>query len=145
MGAVLPSGEKPLLVMEFMQRGSLRDLLSNQTFPLDAEQTLPLIRDVLQGVRFLHAADPPIIHGDLKVRKPPNDGGCKKRRILKLFLIVSLQCANVLVDNNFRAKIADFGLATWQKTGKIAGTPFWYVPRNIAQSVFILPNHEKHF
>ena len=67
MGCVTPHGDKPLLVMEFMQHGSLRDLLSNLTFPLDPEQTLPLIRDILQGVRFLHAANPPIIHGDLKV------------------------------------------------------------------------------
>ena len=66
MGAVL-DGDKPLLVMEFMERGNLRDLLSNQTFPLDPEQTLPLIRDILQGMRFLHGASPPICHGDLKV------------------------------------------------------------------------------
>lgn len=79
MGAVL--GSRPFLVMEFMERGSLRDLLSNQTFPLDPEQTLPLIRDIMQGMRFLHSAATPIIHGDLK-------------------------SANVLVDANFRAKIS---------------------------------------
>lgn len=98
MGAVL--GEKPLLVMELMQYGSLRELLSNQTFPLDPEQTLPLIRDIMQGMRFIHSAEPPILHGDLK-------------------------SANVLVDGNFRAKIADFGLSAKRRA---VGTPFYMAP-----------------
>ena len=38
----------PLLVMEFMSNGSLRALLNNDTFPLDAELSLPLLRDILQ-------------------------------------------------------------------------------------------------
>lgn len=100
MGAVL--SDSPLLVMECMGNGSLRDLLNNQTFPLDPELSLPLLRDILQGMRFLHAADPPIVHGDLK-------------------------SANVLVDENYRAKISDFGLSAKRKTGFV-GTPFWMAP-----------------
>lgn len=68
-----PSSSHHLLVMEYCEFGSLRSLLSNQTFPLDPEQTLPMIRDVLQGLRYLHAANPPIIHGDLQVRRPLAD------------------------------------------------------------------------
>ena len=98
MGAVL--GKRPLLVMEFMENGSLRDLLSNKTFPLDPELTLPLIRDVLQGIRFLHSATPSIVHGDLKA-------------------------SNVLVDANFRAKIADFGLSA---RCTAVGTPYYMAP-----------------
>jgi serine/threonine protein kinase len=100
MGAVL--SKEPFLVMECMSNGSLRSLLSNQTFPLDPELSLPLLRDILQGMRFLHAANPPIVHGDLKA-------------------------ANVLVDENFRAKIADFG-STKRKAGVVVGTPFWMAP-----------------
>ena len=100
MGAVI--SDDPLLVMECMGNGSLRDLLSNQTFPLDAELSLPLLRDILQGMRFLHAADPPILHGDLK-------------------------SANVLVDQNYRAKICDFGLSAKRRHGFV-GTPFWMAP-----------------
>ena len=81
MGACMNYANHPLLVMEYMETGSLRDLLSNQTFPLDAEQTLPLIRDIMQGLRFIHSSNPSIVHGDLK-------------------------SSNVLVDGNFRAKIA---------------------------------------
>ena len=108
MGAVLT--DSPLLVMECMGNGSLRDLLNNHTFPLDPELSLPLLRDILQGMRFLHAGDPPIVHGDLK-------------------------CANVLVDQNYRAKISDFGLSAKRGTGYV-GTPYWMAPE-LLQGGFI--------
>ncbi len=57
-----------------------------------------------QGMRFLHAADPPIVHGDLK-------------------------SANVLVDENFRAKITDFGL--FKRKVLFVGTPFFVDPEYI--------------
>ena len=64
---------------------------------------MQIVRDVSQGLRFLHASKPPILHGDLKAK-------------------------NILIDARFRAKVADFGLAT--KTGKngISGTPYWMAP-----------------
>ena len=52
--------------MEYMELGSLHDLLHNETMVLDAELIMPILCDVSQGVRFLHAAQPPVIHGDLK-------------------------------------------------------------------------------
>ena len=55
-------------------------------------------------MRFLHAADPPIVHGDLK-------------------------SANVLVDENFRAKITDFGL--FKRKVLFVGTPFFVDPEYI--------------
>ncbi len=101
MGAV-PHGDEPLLVMECMTNGSLHALLHNETLPLDSELVLPMLRDILQGMRFLHAGAVPIIHGDLK-------------------------SANVLVDSNFRAKVSDFGLSQKRKSGHI-GTPYWMAP-----------------
>ena len=101
MGAVT-HGDEPLLVMECMTNGSLHALLHNETLPLDSELVLPMLRDILQGMRFLHAAAVPIIHGDLK-------------------------SANVLVDSNFRAKVSDFGLSQKRKSGHI-GTPYWMAP-----------------
>ena len=102
MGAVLEKNSEPLLVMEYMDHGSLHDVLHNKTFELDGEIILPILRDIAQGVRFLHAADPQIVHSDLKA-------------------------SNILVDSRFRAKVADFGLSQKQKLGAV-GTPYWLAP-----------------
>ena len=102
MGAVIESGQEPLLVMELMDHGSLFDLLHNDTMIVEGDLVLPILRDVAQGLRFLHAATPQVVHGDLKAQ-------------------------NILVDGKFRAKVADFGLSQKKGVGA-AGTPFWMAP-----------------
>lgn len=102
MGAVIKSGEEPLLIMELMDLGSLFDLLHNETLPLEGYILLQILRDISQGMRFLHAASPQVIHCDLKTH-------------------------NVLVDSKFRAKIADFGLSQKKQVGAV-GTPYWMAP-----------------
>ena len=102
MGAVIAKKYDPMLVMEYMDHGSLHDLLHNETLLLDGDLILPILRDIAQGLRFLHAANPQVIHGDLKA-------------------------ANVLVDSKFRAKVADFGLSQ-KKTLGATGTPYWMAP-----------------
>ena len=47
-------------VMELMDFGSLWDLLHNPTFPLRAKSALRVLRDVAQGMRFLHSAEPQV-------------------------------------------------------------------------------------
>lgn len=89
-----------MLVMEYMDHGSLFDLLQNDTLLLEGEILLPILRDVSQGMRFLHAATPQVIHADLKAQ-------------------------NVLVDSKFRAKVADFGLSQKRQVRRAVGTPFW--------------------
>jgi serine/threonine protein kinase len=109
LGAVLERGSEPLLVMEHMERGSLYDLLHNDTVALDADMVLPIVMDVVSGLAFLHAAQPPILHNDLKA-------------------------ANVLVDANFRAKVSDFGLSGKSRaTGGQPGTPLWMAPELLRQ------------
>ena len=100
-GAVIDSKE-PMLVMEYMDHGSLFDVLHNETIDLNADILLPILRDIAQGMRFLHAARPQVVHGDLKSH-------------------------NILVDGRFRAKVADFGLSQ-KKQLRAAGTPFWMAP-----------------
>ena len=62
MGAVIQKGHDPMLVMEYMDHGSLHDLLHNETLVLDGDLVLPILRDIAQGLRFLHAATPQVIH-----------------------------------------------------------------------------------
>ena len=97
MGAVLDITHEPMLIMEYMNHGSLYDLLHNRTVELEGETILPILRDIASGMRFLHCATPPVIHSDLKA-------------------------ANVLIDSRFRAKVADFGLSQKKKVGGGGGT-----------------------
>jgi serine/threonine protein kinase len=78
-----------MLAMEYMEYGSLHDLLRNDTMFLSGEIILQIMRDLAQGLRYLHSARPPILHGDMKAR-------------------------NILVDSRFRAKLCDFGLSAKQ-------------------------------
>ena len=101
MGAVVSKNDEPMLVMAYM----------DQKIALDGEILLPIVRDIAQGVRFLHTASPQIIHSDLKA-------------------------SNILVDSSFRSKVADFGLVQKRKLGVVggsmamsgAGTPYWLAP-----------------
>jgi len=68
MGAVIAPRADPMLVMEFMEYGSLHDLLRNDTLYAGGEIILQIIRDITQGIQFLHASRPPILHGDLKAK-----------------------------------------------------------------------------
>eukprot|EP00980_Cylindrotheca_fusiformis_P005531 scaffold1172_cov115-Cylindrotheca_fusiformis.AAC.6 len=103
MGAVM-TGVEPMMVMEYMDNGSLYDLLRNETMYTGGEIIMQIVRDVAQGMRFLHASKPPILHRDLKAK-------------------------NILIDSRFRAKVADFGLSTKTKTKRgLSGTPFWMAP-----------------
>ncbi|KAL9190468.1 hypothetical protein ACHAXT_007679 [Thalassiosira profunda] len=106
MGAVI--AKEPLLIMECMSRGSLYDLLHNSTMVFEADIVLSILRDVAQGMRFLHSATPQIIHGDLKA-------------------------ANVLVDAKFSAKVTDFGFSIKQSVGA-SGTPFWMAPELLGRA-----------
>ncbi|EKX31508.1 hypothetical protein GUITHDRAFT_83074, partial [Guillardia theta CCMP2712] len=107
MGAVVDRHGEPMLVMECMEYGSLYDLLHNDTAVIEGELILPILCDIAQGIRFLHAARPMIIHGDLKAQ-------------------------NVLVDSSFRAKVADFGFTQKKRFGRRTkstfGTPLWMAP-----------------
>jgi serine/threonine protein kinase len=109
MGAVVSNRVDPMLVLEFMEYGSLYDLLRNETMTLNGELILQIGRDIVQGIQFLHASKPPILHGDLKAK-------------------------NILVDSRFRAKVADFGFSR-MKTSKVSniirGTPYYMAPEYI--------------
>lgn len=115
MGAVVEAGVDPLLVTEIMEQGSLQDLLHNQSLVLEDDLILPILGDVVQGMRFLHATKPLTIHGDLRSH-------------------------NILVDSKFRAKVTDFGLSSIKahrirsRKGAATGTAFWMAPELLTGS-----------
>jgi tetratricopeptide (TPR) repeat protein len=95
------------IVMEYMPKGSLYSVLhSSQT--LDWPTRYKICLDIAGGLAFLHASH--VLHRDLK-------------------------SLNILLDENYRAKLTDFGLAkiktrtrTRTSTDQMVGTYGWIAP-----------------
>lgn len=104
---------KPVaLVCEVAPNGSLSAFLRKHgdgPMALGVAQTLRVLRDIAEGLQFLHSQQPPIVHRDLSGN-------------------------NVLLDKHLRAKVSDFGLSKWQKhscisnSSKSMGTASYMAP-----------------
>eukprot|EP01006_Ploeotia_vitrea_P022552 TRINITY_DN54962_c0_g1_i1.p1 TRINITY_DN54962_c0_g1~~TRINITY_DN54962_c0_g1_i1.p1 ORF type:complete len:777 (+),score=416.56 TRINITY_DN54962_c0_g1_i1:39-2333(+) len=96
------------IVTEYVDRGSLFDLLRDETSPLTWTRSLQIAMDIAQAMNYLHKYDPPILHRDLK-------------------------SLNILIDGNWRAKVADFGMTRFQDEGTMTqcGSPLWMAPEMI--------------
>ncbi|XP_037360245.1 receptor-interacting serine/threonine-protein kinase 2 isoform X2 [Talpa occidentalis] len=105
------------IVTEYMPNGSLNELLHRKTeYP---EVPWPLrfriLHEIALGVNYLHNMNPPLLHHDLKTQ-------------------------NILLDNEFHVKIADFGLSKWRmmslsqsrnsKSAPEGGTIIYMPPEN---------------
>lgn len=111
-------GEERLLVYEFMQYGSLEEMLhgKNKKRILTWEERKKIARGAAKGLCFLHHnCIPHIIHRDMK-------------------------SSNVLLDDQMEARVSDFGMArlisaldTHLSVSTLAGTP-GYVPPEYYQS-----------
>ncbi|CAN0504915.1 unnamed protein product, partial [Ectocarpus sp. 12 AP-2014] len=88
-GAVTSLPDRMVLVMELLPGGDLLSLLRKSKKALPEEQSRRIIRDICTGMVFLHSKN--TVHGDLK-------------------------SANVLLDGDGKAKIADFGTSRWTQT-----------------------------
>lgn len=103
---------QPCVVMEWCVHGSLDDLLVKPGARLSTKHIVQYALDIAQGLNYLHAQQPTIVHRDMKA-------------------------ANVFVDANYTMKVGDFGLAAaaagtetggdGDGTGTI-GSPAWMAP-----------------
>uniref|UniRef100_A0A8D9BQK7 non-specific serine/threonine protein kinase n=1 Tax=Cacopsylla melanoneura TaxID=428564 RepID=A0A8D9BQK7_9HEMI len=78
---------KYCLVYRYMENGSLEDrlLMRRNKPPLSWDDRLNIAKGAASGIQFLHAQEPPLIHGDIK-------------------------SANILLNDHMEPVIGDFGL-----------------------------------
>ncbi|KAJ8754229.1 hypothetical protein K2173_002129 [Erythroxylum novogranatense] len=92
LGYCSEMGER-LLVYEYMPHGTLHDHLHGGLSPLDWQLRLKIAMQAAKGLEYLHMeAQPPIVHRDIK-------------------------SSNILLDSEWGARVADFGLLTANDTG----------------------------
>ncbi|CAA7017668.1 unnamed protein product [Microthlaspi erraticum] len=106
-------GDHLALIYEYMPNGDLKQHLSGKRggFVLSWENRLKIAVDSALGLEYLHTGCiPPIVHRDIKT-------------------------TNILLDQNFQGKLADFGLSRSFPTGNetyvstvVAGTPGYLDP-----------------
>lgn len=105
------------LVYEFMENGSLNEhLQGHNKAPLDWRTRIQIAIDVAAALEYLHFfCDPPLCHRDIK-------------------------SSNILLDQHFAAKVADFGLAHATSTAPcnydqvstdVRGTPGYLDPEYV--------------
>ncbi|XP_072963729.1 uncharacterized protein [Typha angustifolia] len=100
-----------LIVCEYLERGSLASILTNNAYAVELEwiRRLSVIRDVAHALSYLHHnCSPPIVHRDITSN-------------------------NVLLDSEFRAYVSDFGIARILKPDSsnwtmVAGTKGYVAP-----------------
>jgi hypothetical protein len=119
LGAGRTRDGAPFIVSEFVSRGSLRELLDDQTQDIPLELQVKFALDIARGMSFLHSLFPPRIHRDLK-------------------------SDNLLVSEMDIVKITDFGLGKQisaplsRQQGLITRFKFWkkssnsqYIPSTV--------------
>eukprot|EP01089_Gocevia_fonbrunei_P016598 TRINITY_DN5188_c0_g1_i1.p1 TRINITY_DN5188_c0_g1~~TRINITY_DN5188_c0_g1_i1.p1 ORF type:complete len:681 (-),score=90.84 TRINITY_DN5188_c0_g1_i1:37-2079(-) len=95
------------IIMEFMNRGSLYRIL-HASCSLSGALRKKMAMDAARGMNYLHCCDPVVLHRDLKSH-------------------------NLLVDENWKVKVCDFGLSriveqSLSATMTSCGTPCWTAP-----------------
>lgn len=102
------------VVMEFMEGGSLTDVIDNNDSCLQEDQIAAICQETTKGLKFLHNKH--IIHRDIK-------------------------SDNVLLDLKGNVKITDFGFCaklSAQKSKRVTmvGTPYWMAPEVVKTKAY---------
>jgi len=113
MGACTTPGNL-MIVMELMPRGSVHDLIRKEQ--VSFKRKMMMAKEAALGMNWLHCSKPAFIHRDLKA-------------------------GNLLVDQNYTVKVADFGLAHMKESvgeGSFGtmGTPLWMAPEVLEQKEY---------
>lgn len=91
-------GPSLCIVYEYMSNGSLQDCIANHEKPLSWQQRIEISIGTARGICHLHTfADKPYVHRDIK-------------------------SANILLDNDFTARVGDFGLVRIGSSGVSTAT-----------------------
>jgi len=109
MGVCIDTKDK-IIVMEYMDKGSLHDLLRKE--PLTLEKIHKIAKEIGLGMNYLHGEN--ILHRDLTSK-------------------------NILLSKHMEAKVADFGLSKiklveTQDTSNTIGSVAWMAPEVIANA-----------
>ena len=103
VGLALSKGQYPvMLVREFMSNGSLHNIIHNDQAPLDLELQANILVDCVRGLKYLHEAEPRIVHGNLK-------------------------STNILINARMTGKLTDFGLSFLRGNDLLEGSSLPYL------------------
>lgn len=87
LDAIFPQGNLPVLITELLFCDLFTYYTNSKTTPkVSLDETINIMLDVGEGLKFLHVREDPIVHRDIKSH-------------------------NILLDSKLRAKIADLGQA----------------------------------
>ncbi|KAH0785711.1 STE family protein kinase [Histomonas meleagridis] len=108
-----------MILMEYCDRGSFRDILDAREQVLSEDQISIVMHDLLKGLQIIHQKYH-IVHRDIK-------------------------SANILLTSSGEIRIADFGVSRrFEATGTchtmtIVGTPYWMAPEVISGTSYSYP------
>lgn len=100
------TNEKWSIVSEYMDNGSMYDVIHQKRTKLEYDQIIKMGKDIAIGMQYLHSRS--IMHCDLK-------------------------SSNILLDASFKIRITDFGNSKFKRKeeddsfGRV-GTPHWMAP-----------------
>eukprot|EP01125_Pyxidicula_operculata_P000455 TRINITY_DN10484_c0_g1_i1.p1 TRINITY_DN10484_c0_g1~~TRINITY_DN10484_c0_g1_i1.p1 ORF type:complete len:491 (+),score=105.96 TRINITY_DN10484_c0_g1_i1:110-1582(+) len=109
MGACTQPGNF-FIVQEFLPGGDVEKLLHDEKNKISLFKRMQMAKDAALGINWLHLNNPALIHRDLK-------------------------SSNLLIDENMKVKVCDFGLSQVKPQGTMLvdddlakGTPLWMAP-----------------